>query len=110
MDSGWGAYQPFLFVIPAEPRQRREPESITTASGYGFRARGLRPRPGMTSQNLRGWFKKLSLKSFGNVHYRQVPHKRRTIHTGTGGNGNSRKPPAMGISPWPGARLLVQLA
>jgi len=39
--------QPFLFVIPAEPRQRREPESITTASGYGFRARGLRPRPGM---------------------------------------------------------------
>ena len=44
----------FLFVIPAEPRQRRAPESITTASGYGFRARGLRPRPGMTSQNLRG--------------------------------------------------------
>src|SRR5437016_7813434 len=46
--------QPFLFVIPAEPRQRRGPESITTGSGYGFRARGLRPRPGMTSQNLRG--------------------------------------------------------
>src|SRR5439155_8620782 len=46
--------QPFQFVIPAEPRQRREPESITTTSGYGFRARGLRPRPGMTSQNLRG--------------------------------------------------------
>src|SRR5438128_10414660 len=44
----------FLFVIPAEPRQRRGPESITTGSGYGFRARGLRPRPGMTSQNLRG--------------------------------------------------------
>src|SRR5205823_9878150 len=32
----------------------RGPESITTGSGYGFRARGLRPRPGMTSQNLRG--------------------------------------------------------
>src|SRR5947199_1416800 len=47
--------QPFLFVIPAEPRQRREPESIITASGYGFRARGLRPRPGMTSRNLRGF-------------------------------------------------------
>ena len=27
---------------------------MTTGSGYGFRARGLRPRPGMTSQNLRG--------------------------------------------------------
>jgi len=45
--SGESQNPPFLFVIPAEPRQRRGPESIITASGYGFRARGLRPRPGM---------------------------------------------------------------
>jgi hypothetical protein len=29
------------FVIPAEPRQRRGPESITTVREYGFRARAF---------------------------------------------------------------------
>src|SRR5258705_13773948 len=32
--------------------QRRDPESIATARGYGFRDRGLRPRPGMTGRKL----------------------------------------------------------
>jgi hypothetical protein len=31
--------QIFYLVVPAEPRQRREPESIVTGSGYGFRVR-----------------------------------------------------------------------
>src|SRR5262249_30150998 len=51
---GWRPFHPnsYRSVIPAEPRERREPESIITGSGYGFRFRGLRPRPGMTTQNL----------------------------------------------------------
>ncbi len=40
-------------LIPAETRQRRGPESITTGSDRGFRDRGLRPCPGRTSRNLR---------------------------------------------------------
>src|SRR5262249_10566874 len=31
--------QIFQLVVPAEPRQRREPESIITGGGYGFRVR-----------------------------------------------------------------------
>jgi len=36
--SGESQNPPFLFVIPAEPRQRRGPESIARANRYGFRA------------------------------------------------------------------------
>src|SRR3954465_13315257 len=41
-------------VIPAEPRQRREPESITPVCVHGFRVPSLRSGPGMTSQRLCG--------------------------------------------------------
>ena len=50
-----------------------------------------------SAQNIR--VRSWSPKSFGNVHYRQVPHKRRTIHTGTGGKANSGKPLATRMSP-----------
>src|SRR5947209_17161223 len=39
--SGESQNPPFLFVIPAEPRQRRGPESIARANRYGFRLGGL---------------------------------------------------------------------
>src|ERR1051326_7510811 len=41
-----------IAVIPAEPRQRREPESITPVCVHGFRVPSLRSGPGMTSRRL----------------------------------------------------------
>src|SRR5262249_43498247 len=36
-------------------RAKREPESITTIQGYGFRVRSLRSRPGMTKEKTERW-------------------------------------------------------
>jgi hypothetical protein len=39
--------KPITTVIPGRD-EVANPESITPVGGYGFRALGLRPRPGMT--------------------------------------------------------------
>src|SRR5436309_3394463 len=52
--AGYGLIPIRIAVIPAEPRERREPESITPACVHGFRVPSLRSGPGKTSQTLCG--------------------------------------------------------